>query len=315
MSVYLYLQNLKAWIMSLFLHVRSALTFFLLLAFYSCEQELAIDQCIKENRLVLNCIITSDSTMQFYLGKTSSPYIFSDFEQDVDNAAVSFSNSTNDQILIRKNDYEPGYSFPEKLQNNSLYTIKIDYPGFTGISAQSYLPSKIEIRDYEGEIEKNDKNETILTNKFTINTSQSEFLAVRQIIYERIVNIFGDTISFTDTAWISPAGYSLNSILPGNAINNILFTELNQNTVAEIGFESYDGFIKSENLIEGISEFEFISCSEQYYNYLRSYILYTWNKKDANSSVLYPLSVFSNVENGFGIFGGYDKTVYRVKYR
>ena len=281
----------------------------------SCEREMGMDKYGYEDRLVLNCFITSDSAMELVLGKTSSPYEEPDWEIDIEDATIYFEDADNNYVSILKNDSGSGYSFPEKIRNNSIYTVRIEYPGLPVIAARDYLPSKIEIVDYEGNIIKNDENETVLDNRFTINAGLARFMAVRHTISEKIVNIHGDTISFLDTAWISPSGKGLKSILPGNAINKILFAELNENTEIRFSFESYDGFAKSDNLIEGVSVFELISCSEQYYDFLKTSLLYSWNKEDKNKSIIFPVSVFSNIENGFGIFCGYEKVVFKVKYR
>ncbi|MBK7094503.1 MAG: DUF4249 family protein [Saprospiraceae bacterium] len=80
-------------------------------------------------------------------------------------------------------------------------------------------------------------------------------------------------------------------------------------------FDSYDGFDKENNIIEGYSTFEFISCSEDYYKYISTLEQLNWNKNKDDSTIILPMNLFSNIKNGYGIFAGFAKTIHKIKYK
>ncbi len=73
--------------------------------------------------------------------------------------------------------------------------------------------------------------------------------------------------------------------------------------------------MKDENLIEGISYFQIFSCSKDFYDYQKSLQLFKWNQEQNSTSIINPASVYTNIENGLGIFAGYDKQIIINKFK
>ena len=281
----------------------------------SCEKDFPVSEYIEKDKLVFNCLLPNDSTMVFSLGKTLSPFSPGDKFLDFEKAEIVLTDKQSNKIDFVRSGISNVFVLIDKLRQDSIYNIIVKYPGFKNVYSDTYLPQPVRIVDYSGNIEVNDESIQVLRSQFTVNPSCCKYIIMRHIIEKKIVSLSGDTIAFSDTTWITKVSQNLESILPGNAVNTVLFAKLKPNVENAISFDSYDGFDKNENLIEGTSCFELISCSEDYYKYVSTKILSDWNKRNDNNSTILPVSIYSNIENGYGIFAGFSTVIHRVKFK
>lgn len=315
MSDCLFLQKIKFLILSSVFCRCKPLTFFLLIFIVSCEKEFPVSDYREKDKLVLNCFITNDTTFEMSITKTKSPYSIGNTDIDYDKCKIELFDQNNRAISFVRNTNSNLFEVNEKLLSDQYYSIYVSYPGFEMIGSETWLPGPVNMISYTGTVHLNTENEQVLSNRFVINPGNNKYMIIRHIVNKKAISISGDTISFTDTSWISNTSQNIMSVLPANAVNTLLFAQLKKNEQNYLEFDSYDGFDKENNIIEGYSTFEFISCSEDYYKYISTLEQLNWNKNKDDSTILLPMNLFSNIKNGYGIFAGFAKTIHKIKYK
>lgn len=276
------------------------LTFFLAAIFISCEKELMINKELKPD-ITLNCLFSEDSTISAFLSYTKSPYLSSNFKY-IDNAIIVVKNREKAISFTHQND---GFYLSDvKPQIFGVYNIEVDIPGVEKLEAESSIPNNIEIDTLTTEVSFIDEGNKILKIDLKIKISQQPaFLIFRHIVEKKILSSQNDTLMFQDTSWLSANdGKSLK--LPEN-LNKIAFYYLKENANYNLEINSFDGFKKNSNLLEGISKFEVIDCSKDYFEYMISNLLYNSSTKESQTTIINPVDYYSNIKNGIGIFAGY----------
>ena len=273
------------------------------LTLISCEKNYVVET--SKNKLVLNSFVSPDSRWIINLTATKSPY-YDNSIYDVTNASINISSG------------DTGIGFFNNV-GNGLYTtdfmpkvkdvlkITVKNGGFEEVYAESSIPDRIFLYGLKKEFVINSDNEKNIKYSF-YGSSSCDYLLIRHIVYKESVSLNNDTIPFTDTVSIVGYGDIFEDILPSYANTKSLFVK--KKTFNQlISFQSYDGFAKSDNLVKGISKIEVITCSKEYYDYQKSLLLYNWNNKEVNTSIINSSGLYSNIENGLGIFAGFNKRI------
>ncbi len=281
------------------------LTIFLSFILLSCEKEYRVGKV--KGKLTLNSTFCSlDTQWTLRLGKTANPYEY-DMLSPVINASVSISsdNGVTDEFMHLRNGI---YVFDYISQTDVVYKIHVICDGFDEIFAKSTIPEKDSIFLSDKELIINNEGEKNLKFTFTDSSSRESYLMIKHIVYKEIVSLNNDTIPFLDTVWIQGIGDVFEQNLPDNAITKSLFVDKKVD-VKEISFQSYGGFQKNKELIRGVSKIEIYFCSKDFYEYQKSLELYKWNNHAVNTSIVNSTSLYSNIDQGLGIFAGYNKRV------
>ena len=297
------------------LHIYT-LTFLFCTLLFSCEKEYIIKDYPKP-RLTVNCFFNNDSFLTIRLTTTKNPYLHDNI-LPVKNAKISisyFKNGENNVIDNFDNDNDGNYSISVKPLINTTYHLVVTDSVYGEVKAKGYIPNNLKIDSLKSRIDVNNENEKVLKTSLFLNIKDSSFVLIRHIVRKKILSLNKDTIEISDTAWLDTNDDKFKNVLPESAINKNLFAKLNNPNDNELTFESYDGFKKDDNLIEGISYFEVIEGSEDYYKYQISKVLYNWNKTENLSSIVDPVSFYSNIEGGFGAFAGYRKKVIQQNFK
>lgn len=291
-----------------------SLTFFLIFFLCSCEKELQVDISQYKDKLVLFSNFTSDSTLNFHLAKTKSPYFIGSNAIDQAKAEIYLHDEKAEKLNIEFNSINNIFNLSKKLLSGNILTIEVKYPEMENIYASCIFPDKVSILQHTDQLIKDIENNDVLLNRIQIKTNKSEYLIIRNIITKRVRSLSGDTITLRDTAWLNSYSADIFSVLPSNAINTELFVRLKIDTVKALEFLSNDGFPKGNNFVDGISEIELICCDKNYFNYISSSSLVNWNNGFTVSTILSPVSVFTNVNKGLGVFGAYQIQKISKKY-
>jgi hypothetical protein len=291
-----------------------SLTFFLTFFLYSCERELHVDASQYKDKLVLFSTFTSDSTINFHLSKTKSPYFSGTNNLDPDSAEIILIDDKFNELSFEYNSALEIINLKQKQISESSLSIVVKYPGLEDIFATCIFPDKVSIIEHADQLIKDKDNNEVLLHKIRLKTNKSEYLIIRNVITKRVRSLSGDTITLRDTAWLNSYSANIFSVLPSNTINAELYAKLNTDTETTIEFLSNDGFPKGNNFVDGNSVIELMCCDKNYYNYFTSSALAIWNSRFSNSTILSPVSVFSNVNNGMGVFGAYQIKKILKKY-
>ena len=291
-----------------------ALTIFLPIFFSSCEKEYVPDVDLYKDVIVLNSFISPDTNLILHLSNSNSSFSAIDI-LPILNAQIYLETQdsliTTNFYYLGKGNYISDYV---PIINNN-YKINVSHENFINVISESYIPKNVIVDSYYSEVKTNSENDNVLESRFSISYDKEVYLIFRHIVDKKYLSIYQDTISYTDTVWIQRVDDLFESLLPNYAINNILFTHLKEGGRTNIFLQSRDGFVKDEQLISGTSIFEIFTCSEDYYKYQKSLQIYNWNKEDNNSSIVNPSSIYNNIENGLGVFAGFNKIVLTNKYK
>ncbi len=291
-----------------------SLTFFLVFFLFSCERELQIDIAQYKDKLVLISNFTSDTTINFHLSKTKSPYTDGTNVIDLSVAEISLHNEKSGNLDFFFNSTKGIINLYEKVYPGNIVTIEVKYPGMENISASCIFPDKVSILGHTDQLIKDIDNNDVLIHKIQLKNNKTEYLIIRNTITKRVRSLSGDTITLRDTAWINSNSPDIFSVLPSNAINTELFAKLKIDSEMTLEFLSNDGFPKGDNFVDGISEIELICCDKNYFHYISSSTLSNWNNAFSNSTIISPVSVFTNINNGLGVFGACQIVKISKKY-
>lgn len=256
------------WNLYLFLIIVSLLS--------SCEKEVTID-FNEEPKLCLNCILNTDSIVSARLTVSRGIETNFDFES-IDNATILLYK--NNELLGELTAENNGnYSLNTKPLSNNEYQIKVLHPDFPELSASSKVPEKPSvIYRYESLPE-----------------------------YKHRVNAFFDIHDPKDTVnfyWLAP--FDTNAPFIDN-FNRSLDTDSKYGYVYDyymrISDDGYDGKTLSLNTVAIKGSDRYFWAADPYYDkYLKSTLKVQLNK-EGNLPFQEPMQIYSNIENGYGIFG------------
>ncbi len=268
----------------------------------SCEKEYDIGEGYNHQKIVVDCVFNSDSMPLVRLSKAASPYFSSPYS-NIDSAKIVILG-TSDIIdsfeYIGNGLYRSGHIFKPKNHYNLLVNVND-----TVVTSRSYLPESITINSVVHEVVVDD-NKKLLKSKFSISTAGEKYLILTHVVRKKAFTNNNDTIQFEDDVWVEGEDNFFEQVLPEESPKKILLKKVDSDTLTFTIYSS-DGYVKDDNLIEGKSFFNFYSCSEEYYSFVKSKMLYEFNNIGDKTSIISASGVYSNISNGFGIFAGYNK--------
>lgn len=280
----------------------------------ACEKEIDIDIPDRERKIVVNSTFTTDQTLTVNLSKTLSI---------IDRAAVVFLDDASIKLYQEGEFIEDlefinngNYISSNNLSASTNYTIEVTRNGNVA-TATNHIPTPIEIlsldtsrvtffgeKYFELEVEFKDNGQEDNFYMFTLDNFKSE-------VYEYI-DEFGNTIS--DTSYYSDSYFESDDIIIENWLylegkEYIMFTDnlISGNTykltvrfyLDSYGFD-YD-FVG--NLDQMMIIAHLFSVSEAYYQYFKTYSMH---RNAIENAFAEPVQVYSNVENGLGVFAGFS---------
>lgn len=300
---------------------------------YSCVSDVEVDSFSIEKELVINALITPDSLLSIELsqtkvipGKGNTYSTINDatvklYEDDVEIETLHYVKTDNDSASV----YSSTSVYP---QIGKTYRVEASNSGNETVSCETIIPSPVKIisvdtsfsNSYEVKIKITFKDPPEVENYYRIvvhetygrfittwNDEKDDYDTTGIAVYDTYVN---DWSLESDDPLLSNAD-DADDYLFGGADNlfNIFTGELIDGQEYTIDFSFYVGYSKPERLETDKGEFyqmkiELQSLSYDEYTYMLSYTNYDWN--DGDFSLTEPIQVYSNVENGTGIFAGHS---------
>ncbi len=287
-----------------------SLTFYFIFLI-SCEREYDIGENYNHQRIVVDCIFNTDSVPVLQLSKALSPYFGSSYS-DLDSVKIMIfgTSDTIDDFEYTGNGL---YKANKKLKPKSLYHLSININD-TVVTSQSYLPESIIVNSAIHQEVKLDNSKKLLKSQFNISTVGEKYLILTHVVQKKSLTNNNDTIEFENDVWIEGENNFFDKVFPEESAKKILFKKLDSNNVT-FTIYSTDGYVKDDNVIEGKSFFNFYSCSEEYYDFVKSKILYKLNNIDNKSSIVNTNGIYSNISNGLGVFAGYNSVTVSNKFK
>jgi len=292
----------------------------------SCEKEFDMKIQDSESKIVINSIFNTTEPICAEIVK-SSPAMGVIEINELKNATVSlYENDVFIENLVYQktsSDFIGKFISTTTSVEGKKYTIKVNDPDLKEAEAKSYSPAKIVIgSESVNHIQWGEDNKTSIRFYFSFVLKDIDGLDnYFMTMYLPVLYVNSTT---KDTSFYA---YQYAEILTGNLIesqlyikNGLLFTDaIFNNTNYEISgtattynhpFGDFDR-TDEENLILDTTHL-YISMhhlSPELYNFHSSYATKLDNENDIYSE---PTPVFSNIENGLGIFGGENLSIKKI---
>lgn len=282
-----------------------------ILSIISCEKVIPFDDNEISPKMAINGIFQSDTTWKIHVSSSKSVIDSASFK-NITNASVFILDGNENIIEELIHDTNGFYLGSTSPQENFTYNLSIIHPTLDDITSRNEVPSIINLIGIDTATSySNGEKYLDLTVNFEDPGNASNYYLVETYVIGLGLEIEnGDTLeSGIDT---SRAFMLLNDEVfqdggspwkDQGLFNDLLFN--GQTKSLEISIPNNDwnwgeaGFIYSYRYI-GL-RFYLYNISQDYYYYRRSLELY--NQTNGNPFAQ-PVQVFSNIQNGFGIFGG-----------
>lgn len=292
--------------------------YFLLLTVFilgSCTREIEIAYPEFENKLVVNCLFSPDSVFKVHLAETA-PANQVENEKIVDAKCEIWADKLLLETLTHtENGVFVSTRLPETGKN---YELKIYHEQFGTVTASSYIPQRAVIHNITKEdfvypirnINLENRYYSVLklefsdisgkTNYYYVDFSVRNF-TIHDSVYEYYdweilfgLNSYSDAIIKEQIIQFEPSYF---------IFNNETFSE--ENTIVEALYEypySMEGTDNGYQL-----KYHFGMVSKEYYLYAQRLLKHDYNQE---TEILFyygsPVDMYSNIENGYGIFAGYN---------
>lgn len=288
----------------------------------SCQKLLEIPIPNFENKMVVNCIITKDTTINIRLSTTSR--INANETQFIDNALVLLKQENN-VVDTLKNSGNGYYYSTIKAQKCVTYKLEIQHSQFGLVYATTSIPNSLNIsnisqKDFAVPLENNEFNGDVRLPaclfSFNINDPANE-----QNYYEIILTTkqtWNDSMSINPERLVYPFSYMseiVNEDILDYSPQKIIFSD-----------SLFNGQTKKIDILYvpmwlgmyGMQEYTYgkyrliykiRSISKEMYLYNKWLIKHQYNQQsDDITKFADPVQMWTNINNGYGVFAGYLET-------
>lgn len=289
--------------------------FFLLsvsLIYISCEKVIPFEGDVNTPKLVINSVFESDSTFKVHVSSSRSVIDTSSFE-NIDDAVVTIKDGNGNVIEVLNhvvNGFYKGQVLPEE---NTTYILKVNHPNYADITASDSLPSPIIINSVDTSTILDPINGNRLRISMNFDdpeNNQNYYLLETYSVNEYLIVENLDTVEYeldtTKQFMVLTDEVFQNGGSPWRdqgLFNDLLFNGQNKTLEIEIPNENWsgseDGYDWSYKTLTLRLYLHNITIS--YYYYRTSLELF---QNASGNPFAQPVQVYSNIENGFGVFAG-----------
>ena len=289
--------------------------FFLLsvsLIYISCEKVIPFEGDVNTPKLVINSVFESDSTFKVHVSSSRSVIDTSSFE-NIDDAVVTIKDGNGNVIEVLNhvvNGFYKGQVLPEE---NTTYILEVNHPNYANITASDSLPSPIIINSVDTSTILDPINGNRLRISMNFDdpeNNQNYYLLETYSVNEYLIVENLDTIEYeldtTKQFMVLTDEVFQNGGSPWRdqgLFNDLLFNGQNKTLEIEIPNENWsgseDGYDWSYKTLTLRLYLHNITIS--YYYYRTSLELF---QNTSGNPFAQPVQVYSNIENGFGVFAG-----------
>jgi hypothetical protein len=304
---------------SLFKICISAWLIFLITA---CENPLDIPLDDVDTKLTLNADVTINEPLRILVTQSKTPLSSGNYKVPK-NAIVNLFKDGEylETLLYNPNDTNKNYGVFKSIHQpvaSSEYKIEVLYPGYEKLSVTDRIPDAIKIQSLETTFYPEDygqSGEATFNLNFQDDPKQEEFYLL-YIFYqtlERTGSTGPDSLAYR----YSTSNRSINipeteqDYTGGLIFNDATFNGEKQ--TIQVNFSAQPAIFFSSNQYKEVNLFfELRRISKNNYLYRKTYSRYV---RGANNGFGEPVLVWTNVENGFGIFSSFtrDFIAYKVK--
>lgn len=299
--------------------------FVLIFCASSCQKDIDINYNSFQSRLVINSAFNQDSLFTVYVSKTGNIADDKDNIGPVEYASVFIScDDPNEEKRVLTHMGEGKYVASNYYPSvGKEYYLEVRAAGFDIASSHNRIPTDNTVIQMDTSSFISPEGNTALQIDFTIEnlTNESSYF-----IYDLIKNYgivppksgidFFQTEEWLQEAWLNSLTSDTDKITETNGLQTKIFREsLSGNTssidASIISYENFNTELPDSSLSnpEDLKLYlRVMSVSQELYNYSKSMEYYRLHS-NSNSNYSQPLEIYTNIEGGLGIFGGYSQTL------
>ena len=297
----------------------------LLFPLSACEQVIEPDLPEHTPRLVLHAFFTADGIWTAHVGR-SFGILESRIlgERSVADAVVELLAGDRVVEALKFNEAAQVYAFGDStLQAGATYSLQVSAPGFATVRATDAIPRPVptSVRSHrtnrgEFSIELEIQDPPAEANYYQLSLYQiSTGRGGRR--YEGILSTKDPAIMadngvdesrLEEESFSDEAPYFKDTLFDGRT-HEIELTYGGPSVLGDDGTQGAEGGADSEGSSKRKIYLQVLYISAAYYEYLKTARLHDYTRDNPFAE---PLSVYSNVENGYGIFAGYSSQTFEL---
>ena len=294
-----------------------------LLLFTNCTKQIEFDAQDIAPRIVVNSLFTNDSLWAANISRSVGVLETTSYTS-INDADVSIFDGNGVQVTTLTNQGDGLYTSPTGAMPvaDELYTIEVSAPEYTPVSATNRIPAAVQINSIDTVSSTNSDGQTILetTINFQDPPATENFYMVEVLVKGTWIDEWdefeGDTIEFREPLEISCNDVNVETVNRfnfGGFENTYLYLMLKDENFDGEDYALTFSVINYAELkdLELFGEIRLVNTSEAYFNYLKSFNMY---QRASGNPFATPVQVYSNVENGMGIFAGGTLTYWDVGF-
>ena len=282
------------------------------LNYISCEKVIPFEGDVTIPKLVINSIFESDSTFKVHVSSSRS-VLDTDSFQNITDAVVNI-NDGNGNIIETLNHQENGFyvgqTFP---QENQTYTLQVTHPNYVNITSMDSLPLPIVINSVDTStiVDPINGDRLQITMNFEDPESSQNFYLIETYSINEYLEIKNSDTSEYELDTAKQYMFLTDEVFQNGGspwreqglFNDLLFNGQNKALELEIPYENFFGNEAGYNWSYktlGVRVY-LHNISRSYYYFRTSLELY---QSASGNPFAQPVQVYSNIENGFGVFAG-----------
>lgn len=296
------------------------LLIFSALTLSNCTKEIEFDAQDIAPRIVVNSLFTNDSIWAAHISRSVGVLETTSYTT-IDDANVNIFDANANLVTTLTHQGNGLYTSPTGLspQANQSYTIEASASGYESVNASSSIPSAVPIYQLDTVTSTNSDGETILEATITFQDPPSISNYYMLEVYATgtwIDEWEQDTIEIREPLQISCDDINVETVNRfnfGGFENTYLYLMLKDQNFDGENYSLTFSVINYAELKEMdlFGEIRLVNTSEEYFNYLKSFNMY---QRTINNPFATPVQVYSNVNNGMGIFAGGTLTSWTVQF-
>lgn len=284
------------------------------LSLISCEKYLEFEGDEAPNRLAVNGFFTDDEAMTVHVSRTQSLLDEASIKS-IENALVELYDKNGALIETLPHDEDGYYKATEITGNlNENYSVKVQANGFDQVEAESSIPNNsMTITSAEARLTDSGSNfdgsGILLEVDYTESSVSDQYYG---LVFES--GYFDEATGEIDYFEIYPDELGGISNVSAYLQNEVLFNDAiinGRSGSMEVEVNSYyvdsysDTPILPNRLRVTVKSYSYDSFQHQ-----RTYAIYL---ESEFAFLATPVQVYTNVENGLGVFGGYNEEVFEIE--
>ncbi len=289
------------------------------ISIFSCEKDLEIDLTNAETHIVVNGLLNPDSLIKIRISESKNI---------LDNTGANYLINAQvrlfeDGSLIENMVYNTNENYFISSVHPAIgrsYSIEVDYTGLESVYSENIVSEYVNIisSDATYKITEEIDGENIKTNyetRYNININDTDneenyyFISVPKLRHYQ-TEINGMTNYYTDEY----SEIQSNDIVLGSIYNDFNILGLSGKVFSDEDFNGSSGTInfwistsytQQTNAVNNEFAYCIASISKDLYEYV---ISYNKNKENGDIPFSQPTQIYSNIENGRGVFSGFTPT-------